>query len=827
MANAQGLLDETNSGTEGLQELSAQAKETKDVLVKGFETMNESTKKLNAGIIQAAVEMKKQGTSIDAYVKQYGNATAAQKAMEKELINLAAQGKQNTKQFEDLRKSAASLKDTILDTRGEIRKMASDTSSFDKIAEGGRAIAAGFSIAAGASAVLGEENEDLQKSIQKAQGAMAVLLGTQELAKIATEKGGIATGIATGIQRVYTLVVGESAGALKVFRLALAATGIGLAIVGIAALVAHWDDLKEAIGGASKEQKLLKDLFKTAAEDVEKERISVGGLVEEYKSVNTSKERRIAIIKQLKEESPAYFGQLKAEKTSVEELTGAYTKYAEALVVKAEVDALAKKIAENNLALNKVAKENIEESLSTTQQLVNGVITFFNPAAGATKALGDAQQNSAEKAKNLKDENEALTESLNSLIKKMNELGGDPHKVFDKIAERVKAQVIDITGIQTNFNSIVDDIIRNQQGTQASKRELILSVGLFLKASPEEVQAALAKLSEEVGADIQKVAAKPIDIDITAKVNILTDEQQANLDSFISVGKSVEGIVNNIASAVTSATDIEVAQNQRLIDSLNKKVQTQESVLGKQEELQKKGLANNVATEKRRLDALHKQQEIALEKQRKLAQQRQAIDAVTQTVSLITASAQIFSSLASAGPVGVAIAGVTIASMFAAFIAAQIKAAEMAEDGFRGGGFTGDGDPSEVSTRLGNRGYKYHKREFVFDEEKTAQHRDFFEALHKDDRLGIIYGISDLLKDTGVSLPDPELPYRLSSTKDEYETLQRESENEELRLMRKKLEDIEANMNEWKNRDKEETISHGNTVITRKGNRTVIKSKNR
>jgi len=52
-------------------------------------------------------------------------------------------------------------------------------------------------------------------------------------------------------QAIYTTAVGTSTGAMKVFRTALLATGIGAIIAGIAALVQNWDKLSAAIGVSS------------------------------------------------------------------------------------------------------------------------------------------------------------------------------------------------------------------------------------------------------------------------------------------------------------------------------------------------------------------------------------------------------------------------------------------------------------------------------------------------------------------------------------------------------------------------------------------------
>ena len=61
----------------------------------------------------------------------------------------------------------------------------------------------------------------------------------------------LSLGLNIAAQKTYTLVVGTSTGALKAFRIALAATGIGLAVLAIAALVQNWDKLKAAINGTN------------------------------------------------------------------------------------------------------------------------------------------------------------------------------------------------------------------------------------------------------------------------------------------------------------------------------------------------------------------------------------------------------------------------------------------------------------------------------------------------------------------------------------------------------------------------------------------------
>ena len=53
--------------------------------------------------------------------------------------------------------------------------------------------------------------------------------------------------VATITQGIYTTVVGTSTGAMKAFRIALAATGIGAIVIALVALIANFDKVKKAV----------------------------------------------------------------------------------------------------------------------------------------------------------------------------------------------------------------------------------------------------------------------------------------------------------------------------------------------------------------------------------------------------------------------------------------------------------------------------------------------------------------------------------------------------------------------------------------------------
>jgi hypothetical protein len=184
--------------------------------------------------------------------------TRVLRGLKNELNALEEAGKGGTAQFKQLEIEAARLEDQIGDTRARVRILASDTFKFDAAVGAIQGLASGFELAQGAAALFGEENEDLQKALTKITAATAVANGVQQIAILLKEENATKTLIQTKAEAAYAAVVGTSTGALKAFRIALAATGIGLVIVAIGALIANFDKLKDAIFGTSDTTRALK-----------------------------------------------------------------------------------------------------------------------------------------------------------------------------------------------------------------------------------------------------------------------------------------------------------------------------------------------------------------------------------------------------------------------------------------------------------------------------------------------------------------------------------------------------------------------------------------
>ncbi|MFZ9885740.1 MAG: hypothetical protein ACO3ON_09855, partial [Ilumatobacteraceae bacterium] len=177
------------------------------------------------------------------------SARSQLKSLREEMMQLEQTGQRNTDRFRELQAQAGGLADQIGDTQAQIKAMSSDTRTLDTLLGVGQGLAGAFAVAQGAAALFGDENEELQKAMLKVQAALAILNGVQAVANVLNKDSAVMVNLNATAQRAYAAAVGTSTGALKAFRLALAATGIGLAVVAVGMLAANFDKLSAAVKG--------------------------------------------------------------------------------------------------------------------------------------------------------------------------------------------------------------------------------------------------------------------------------------------------------------------------------------------------------------------------------------------------------------------------------------------------------------------------------------------------------------------------------------------------------------------------------------------------
>jgi DNA repair exonuclease SbcCD ATPase subunit len=262
-------------------------------------------------------------------------------------------------------------------------------------------------------------------------------------------------------------------------------------------------------------------------------------------------------------------------------------------------------------------------------------------------------------------------------------------------------------------------------------------------------------------------------------------------EQFDQVKASLRTFINETAEAFSSIFDLQQAQLDRelnvnqqkidaskeLIDQKNSEVDELESKLDREKSLLDQGLANNTdainrqiairneeieAEKARQQQLLEEEKRINAEKQR-IAKQQAIVDTIAQGSNLITASTDIYKSLAPLGPVGIGLAIGTITAMITSFLTAKARIFSSVNDGgFAEGGYTGDGGKYDEAGVV-------HKGEYVMTKEKTNKNWDLLHGLHTNNIAMMEAGIRDLIRDKGISIAS-DIGNDLSHSKNELRT---------------------------------------------------------
>lgn len=140
---------------------------------------------------------------------------------------------------------------------------------------------------------------------------------------------------------------------------------------------------------------------------------------------------------------------------------------------------------------------------------------------------------------------------------------------------------------------------------------------------------------------------------------------------------ALKDAVSIVIEQLQSIVDAEVEMSKQIVEAAEARVEAAQKAYDAEIEARNNGYANNVATARKELEQEKKNQQ---EKQKMLeaAQRRQeSLNSITQASSLITASANLWSSFSSIPIVGPALALAAIATMWTSFATAKVKAKQV------------------------------------------------------------------------------------------------------------------------------------------------------
>jgi hypothetical protein len=174
----------------------------------------------------------------------------------RQLTNLAmearALGPEFGKVADQFIREAGRIKDSIGDARAEVAYFASDTRRIDAVLGGVQAVTGAFGALQGAAALLGAENEDMQKTMMKLHAAMSVVSGLQAVMSALEAESTVRKGASVAMTKLQTYVMGQATVAARAYSAALLATGAGAILVAIGLVVTVFQNMSSEIDKAKK-----------------------------------------------------------------------------------------------------------------------------------------------------------------------------------------------------------------------------------------------------------------------------------------------------------------------------------------------------------------------------------------------------------------------------------------------------------------------------------------------------------------------------------------------------------------------------------------------
>ena len=257
--------------------------------------------------------------------------------------------------------------------------------------------------------------------------------------------------------------------------------------------------------------------------------------------------------------------------------------------------------------------------------------------------------------------------------------------------------------------------------------------------------------------------------------------------------KSIDAMntaTDTILSNIQSIMQAEVDAAQAAVEAAQERVDAANTVFEAELEARQNGYANSVDTAREELELEKKRQK---EKEKLLAdaqKRQQKLDTVMQTSSLITASANIWSSMSKVPIIGPALALAAIASMWVSFAAAKVKAKQATQEAqeYGEGGFEileggSHASGNDIDLGVTNSKHKRMKAEggealAIINKRQTAKYKKILPDIISSINKGTFEDKYTKLNDVSVpSVSFVQEPTDLSKIEESLDSIRRQNEN--------------------------------------------------
>lgn len=328
--------------------------------------------------------------------------------------------------------SLSTFKEEMSDAQDKIEPFKAKFESIQKISAG---VASGFAAVQGAMALMGVENDQLGQTFIKLQSAMAIAQGVGGLGDLVEGMSQAKVAFSGAITSVKAFIT-----SLRGMKLAMAATGIGAALVLVGMLAKAFMDLADATDKAKEAKERLDKIESKAEFEKKKKRVELtqaetkayDEYVEDLKKANGNKtkieEAELKLKKKLREASDAYYNN---ERNNLKKLQKEQEK---------QLDIEEKRLDENKKKREKFDKtQKFQPFGSFTSAIAEGALNLFG--------------NFGFSKKDIQEQEDSINELKNKKLKTEQEIADADRAIEDNKVEAAQETSDKLVGISDSTNT--------------------------------------------------------------------------------------------------------------------------------------------------------------------------------------------------------------------------------------------------------------------------------------------------------------------------------------------------------------------------------------
>lgn len=717
--------------------------------------------------------LNNQEKAFETLNNQIQNTDKSSKSLKSQLREMEKQLGQldeGSAEFIALQKEAGALKDRIEDLKTGVKAFASDTANLDAAIEGVSVVAGAFGAVQGGMAALGIESENVEKTLTKLAGITTLLNSLTTIQNVLKDQSILKTRLqATGTQALaatqtfLSKTFKLSEGAAKGFGKALIGTGIGALVVGLTLLIGNFDKVYKYIIKVIPALEGFGDTVKSIFNSVtdffgftsEAEREASSKLKESIKSTDDAIKKNEESLKYSSEKYDEFTKRkieakteyLKKQKELLEaEEKGEITTAERLRVMALESNLLDEKLADADKdraeKAQKTREENYKKYKEDLEKRQQALKDYQNRLKAIEESIEDGRIELMEEGQKKEIEiiKERVQDQLDALKIEEEEFKKSKHKTEQdliKFQEREK-QITDIG------NKNIAEVEKKFSDEEKQKEQDRINATLDLRTKAIENEATARKINVEQTIENEKekaIALLEIELDTSEKLlkilkeraladNILSKEEQLEIDA---AGLEIIRIIGEIKKAKEDASNTPLISEEAkesfdlAVEGIQSAISTISEAFKMSFDQQNKELDKYT---KNQIDSINESGLTEMQKQRKIRQIEeesakkkyelqveefnfnkglqiaQAVISGAQAILSILAVPDFTFGVMSGIRLGIA-AATTAANV------ALISAQQPPSPPFYQGGYTGDGNPRDVSVSLGKKNYTYHKGEYV------------------------------------------------------------------------------------------------------------------